>query len=1425
MRPALLLTVLLAGVLSNTPAFADVLPRRENPGVQVLASGPSSLRLSVDVPAGTLEPLPGDAGQRVLAIEGFPESGTPGGPGRPARILRIAVPPTGEVRVRGVASGGTSYSEVRLAPAPQYAKAGDELVPTYTRDEALYRAPRPAGAARLLSVTWLREQRVANIEVDPTQYDAGSGELRVAARVEVEVEFAVDPAASPGLALAEPVDPFEAVYRSALVNYEQGRRWRRTRGTASLFGTPSARTLSTIPQDTLFAGRAWARLAIPASGFYKVNYGQLRNLAAFSGVDTIRLDQIRMVAWRGFPYLSEVDYCDTCGYREVAIQFVSPDEFSSSNANEIYFYALGANDWQNRFDPALSDSEYVNHPYDTQNVYYLTVTTPTQPFPGTPRRIPALDLGTLDIDGSETVPVTFPMRVHREQDLVPYPNLSPKASSGLNAGYVWEKFFWAAQQINRDFPSDTISTPGVDRTQAANIRMRLWGISATDTCYTPVYYGNHLIDVSINGTPLPREGWNGNIGFTYHADASLDTFNTVRLRIPAITGCFLRADQQAYAWYELRYPRRFEPVGDELAFDSPSAPGDYAYRIGPFANATAPRLFDITDPFEPAEIVVGASMYQDSAGARWLRFEVMQAGPRRYQILQSSSIAPLPNDAITGASLVSLDPLRGAAHTADYVVIYYDPFKAAADELVAWRANHLPKDAAAPYQALAFPVSAIYDQFSGGRIDPGAIRQFLRAAFYNWAQPPAFVTLLGDASYDYKNVLKRAVSGQTASPVPTFENGFSLGLAFATDDWVLNVNDPYQNIPDFFGGRIPVNTASEALDFVRRKVIAYEQSAPLGAWRNELMLIADDDKQGEKPDGLDWHHVQQTSVADSTWIPPHIDREYVYLHKYPDGPGATKPEAKDELKANVNAGLLLFNFIGHGSPFKLADETVLLDVDAGTFTNATEQAIFVAASCDVGKFSNPQVQSLGERMLLATNGGAVAVVSATEEALSQFNANLLFKFFQAMFTRAPVSGQYRAGIAEALLVAKNGTVGQVDNNSKYGVLGDSGTPFNLPRRWADVQLYACDTCSTPLTELKAGQLAVFRGAVVEAPGGPPVAMNGVADLLIEDNAPLELVPRCTYDTLAYFCSPSIRPYYYYRAGTMYRGDARITNGTFSGSFVVPAEAARGARGRVRAYVQGTVAGEPVAGDGVGSIRAQVSNGEAAPGDSTGPSITLSFEGGATAVRSDATLHIDLFDVSGILTTGHSPQNGIIVTLDNNSTARKDITSSFRYLTGSHQSGAASFTLPGIARGPHTISVSAADNLAAGLTAGNHRSSATLAFEVSDVPPLTIDYAYLFPNPTRSGGTGSGGSFVVDARGDSLNALLRIYTVSGKLVRSLTRFGGIGQVQLPWDGLDAEGQRLANGVYFFRIQVNVRDEQGKSSPRQSASTEGRFVIVN
>jgi hypothetical protein len=894
-------------------------------------------------------------------------------------------------------------------------------------------------------------------------------------------------------------------------------------------------------------------------------------------------------------------------------------------------------------------------------------------------------------------------------------------------------------------------------------------------------------------------------------------------------GDLARNDRSALAWFDLYYQRAFRPVSDRVDFDTPDGGnGAVVYRVGPFTDPAPPYVFDVTDAGRPVRISVPGDTLHWAVrpDGHFLRFQAQETSRRRYRILPQDSVVTLAQQNLKEAPFTSLENLRSFTERADYIVIYYDGFRAAADSLAAWRRQHLPLHGATPpFETKIVPISALYDQFSGGRTDPAAIRNFLRAAYYNWnaggvPRRPTFVTLLGDASYDYKNIKGAAPAGQPGSLVPTyddnFDDSFIVRRQFSTDDWMLNVDDARVVIPDFLGGRLPVDDPATALAVVRGKVLEHERSAPLGEWRNRIMLIADDNMQGELPDQLKLVHLKQTVLLDTLFTPQHLDRDYVYLQTYPTGPSQSKPGAKDDIRQGIQDGVSIVNFVGHGSPVQFADERVIVDSDVGAMTNAPRFPVIISASCDVGKFNDPTLTSLGEHLITTTAGGAVGVISATELAFSGQNATLNQIIYRELFRRDTVDCQYHVPLAEALLESKTG----FSNEQKYQLLGDAATSVALPRLWVDLSL--TDSAGVPVTEVRRGQTLTFRGQVKTCPDGDPVSLNGVAALLVEDSHEFDFVSQ---DLLRDGIPLRDSTHYVFRAGPIYRGDVSVTNGVLQGRFIVPLEAREGTRGRIRAYVEGQSAGESFRTDGVGSQPVTVSTGVASASDVAGPRITLSFVGGSTNVRPDAVLQVDLFDPSGILTTDHTPQNGIIVTVDGNSTTRADITSSFRYAADSYQSGVAAFQLPDLALGPHTLSVSAADNLASGPGAATHRARASLDFTVVEQPDLRIAHAYLFPNPTESAWGRGGGQFVVDAPGDSVNVLLRIYTASGHLIRTLTVFGGQGQIQVPWDGLDDEAHPLANGVYFFRVHVNPRDPDGTSSPRRKADADGRFVIVN
>jgi flagellar hook assembly protein FlgD len=93
----------------------------------------------------------------------------------------------------------------------------------------------------------------------------------------------------------------------------------------------------------------------------------------------------------------------------------------------------------------------------------------------------------------------------------------------------------------------------------------------------------------------------------------------------------------------------------------------------------------------------------------------------------------------------------------------------------------------------------------------------------------------------------------------------------------------------------------------------------------------------------------------------------------------------------------------------------------------------------------------------------------------------------------------------------------------------------------------------------------------------------------------------------------------------------------------------------------------------------------------------------------------------------------------------------------------------------------------------------------------IDGTYNYPNPFIQS---TCFTFNLYQEG---NVTIKIYTIGGRLIKTLAQSGrSFGYNQIYWDGRDADGCFLANGVYFYKITV-----KGQSG---EASAMGKMVVM-
>lgn len=94
--------------------------------------------------------------------------------------------------------------------------------------------------------------------------------------------------------------------------------------------------------------------------------------------------------------------------------------------------------------------------------------------------------------------------------------------------------------------------------------------------------------------------------------------------------------------------------------------------------------------------------------------------------------------------------------------------------------------------------------------------------------------------------------------------------------------------------------------------------------------------------------------------------------------------------------------------------------------------------------------------------------------------------------------------------------------------------------------------------------------------------------------------------------------------------------------------------------------------------------------------------------------------------------------------------------------------------------------------------------ISSLTPAadTLDYAYPYPNPFKA----SRGSVAITFAKLTAAATIRIYTISGELVRTIEKSSADDKAG--WDLRNAAGMRVASGLYLYAIESGSMRKTGK-----------------
>jgi hypothetical protein len=241
----------------------------------------------------------------------------------------------------------------------------------------------------------------------------------------------------------------------------------------------------------------------------------------------------------------------------------------------------------------------------------------------------------------------------------------------------------------------------------------------------------------------------------------------------------------------------------------------------------------------------------------------------------------------------------------------------------------------------------------------------------------------------------------------------------ATDDWF---SDFKQNgFETIATGRIPVRTASDAA-LVVSKIVNYEKGLGASHGNQQALLVADQNI------GSDFSTATKFAAAD---LPSSLRPIEILAD------GLDPSVVQQQIFSALNSGPLLVNYSGHGSVEQWSFADFLDDSSAANLTNGDQLSVYLLMDCLNGFFHDVYTTSLAESLLLAPNGGAVAVWASSGFTDQPPQASMNQALLQILKTNPSMP------IAAAIVQAKNG-VADNDVRRTWIFFGDPAMLLALP---------------------------------------------------------------------------------------------------------------------------------------------------------------------------------------------------------------------------------------------------------------------------------------------------------------------------------------------------------------------------------------------
>lgn len=1123
-------------------------------------------------------------------------------------------------------------------------------------------------------------------------------------------------------------------------------------------------SLRTHSNNSVLANGNWYRIGVTQTGVHKIDYTFLKNL----GIDVNLLNPLSLKIYGkggGMLPFKNADYRpDDLPENAIYIEGENDGKFDSTDY--ILFYGQGPDKWVKDNISCLGYSLQKNVYSDT-TFYFINISS------GLGKRITNMS----EPGANANVTVT---------EFDDFKNYEKDQLNLIKSGREFYGEFFEAitdQTFEFSFPNLVSATPvGIRSSTVArcvgctsSFKITAQGSDLERTVNVAaapsVYYGDYVMQ--------------GNMCTNFLSQVST---------IPVKITYNKNGDSFGYLNYlELKARRKLLIDENQMLFKDLTAvgPGNIAeYNLGNYSSNYL--VWNVTNPVNVSKVngLVNGTNFTFKYGADSIA---------DFVVFHNSVglLKPIASKKINNQNLHSLPQ-------ADYIIVTHPSFLSQAQELAA---IHKSVDSLSVNIATT---EEIYNEFSSGMPDVTAIKDFLKM-FYDRAsnsdELPKYLLLFGDGSYDNKNF-----TPSNTNLIPTYqsENSTQPINSYVSEDYFGllddNEGDLISDVIDIGIGRFPVKNTKEA-DGVIKKIKTYlmptsyldaEESAHscladgtvnntgFGDWRNVICFIADDQDGGTHMSQAD----ALSTLVDTNYKVVNIEKIFSDAYKQEVSAGGQKyPDVNEAINRRMERGALIMNYTGHGGETGWAGERILDMPMVQNWSNINTLPLFVTATCEFSRFDDPSRTSAGELVLLNENGGGIGLLTTTRLVYSNPNYILNANFYKHVFDT--INGQM-ARLGDIIRLTKTSSSASV-NNRNFTLLGDPAIRLACPENKVFTTSINNTSIETFTDTIKALSKITVKGYVADINGAKINSFNGMVYPTILDK-------KANITSLGNDGPPDATPRMNFKLqkNVVYRGKVSVTNGEFEFSFIVPKDIAYNIDyGKFSYYAEN---GET---DANGYETRFLIGGfnDKAPTDNDGPDIKLFMNdekfisGGLT--NESPNIFSNLFDENGINTVGNGIGHDITAILDENTEKTMVLNDFYQSETNSYQKGSVRYKLNDLSEGRHTIKLKAWDVY-------NNSNETSIEFIVAKSAALALEHVLNYPNPFT---TRTQFFFEHNKPCSYLAINIQVFTVSGKLVKTIetNMFNNSYRSEgIEWDGKDDFGDKLARGVYVYKLNVRAGD---------------------